>query len=772
MGQFEDLAKPDGASKIGYQAPGAGSVATTVEKKLAEVVSPLDKGAIGNGIADDSAAFNLLEAQVKHREVDLGGRIFKVTSEFYGNLYYNGYFKVGNTLLRQSLPSSSPIGAGQPDYNSNNFLRYDIASINGQTISRGAQALCFNERTRHLFLLEADRINRYPMDGDISVFPSDYTQPASPVLGHQGLAIEYLPNNDFRLWTTSKVVGRAAARVVYSPNAPIDASEEYTLFTETVFANSTSCTPTISYDGKYLLAHGTRFGSAYITVIRVFDLAKLILGGPGDYTDRWLYEWETQGLVGDVEHPLQGLACDGKNVFCLSGGTGFEPERNKRLYTFSLEGKLIAKEEQLTIGSAMAAGDGQGVKWEPEGLSIMGGPNGATTLMVGVLSGDVSARRFRIYGVSQAKPLSLNKIDFVGNSKSSIQGSTANNRHYLTLRASDDLNTGSGINLYGANDSSNPGGYGLFTNGSTRHVVSPTGNSLFRSDTAVSPSTTQSNGSGRVIEFSRSGIVNAYMSISTVDSSWCGINGVGLRIQTGVADTVTTRWSFTNEGHLTPFAAGYNLGAPSTPVNNSYFAVAPTITSDADYKLVREGGFTDAELDAWGLVEGKVYQIRDAIAEKAGSDNMARYHFGYVAQDVIAAFKQVGLDAFTYGLVGEDNVYENRPLTHKAWRQKVEVVNSVKQVVEIVGGVPTRKLVPTTLSNPVIEMIQVISEDGTPLFEENGQPWMEQVPVMEEVDEVADNLVLVGKKLSLRYAECEVLASMYLRRELRKLQGL
>ncbi|AVQ10146.1 hypothetical protein [Siphoviridae environmental samples] len=50
------LAGAGGSSLIGFMQSGAGSIARTLEEKSREWVSPLDKGAAGNGAADDSTA--------------------------------------------------------------------------------------------------------------------------------------------------------------------------------------------------------------------------------------------------------------------------------------------------------------------------------------------------------------------------------------------------------------------------------------------------------------------------------------------------------------------------------------------------------------------------------------------------------------------------------------------------------------------------------------------------------------------------------------------
>jgi len=53
----QNLASPSGASLVGYTPAGAGAVATDVQSKLREFVSVKDFGAVGDGVVDDTAAF-------------------------------------------------------------------------------------------------------------------------------------------------------------------------------------------------------------------------------------------------------------------------------------------------------------------------------------------------------------------------------------------------------------------------------------------------------------------------------------------------------------------------------------------------------------------------------------------------------------------------------------------------------------------------------------------------------------------------------------------
>jgi hypothetical protein len=69
---------------------------------------------------------------------------------------------------------------------------------------------------------------------------------------------------------------------------------------------------------------------------------------------------------------------------------------------------------------------------------------------------------------------------------------------------------------------------------------------------------------------------------------------------------------------------------------------------------------SDALMRAWGKVNFKVYQFKDAI-EKKGEN--ARIHVGVIAQQIQTAFASEGLDASRYGLFCHDewgNEYEER----------------------------------------------------------------------------------------------------------------
>lgn len=69
-----DLAATTGATLLGYLAAGVGAVARTGQSKLRETVSIMDFGAVGDGVANDTAAFVLALAYV--RSLPRGGEIY------------------------------------------------------------------------------------------------------------------------------------------------------------------------------------------------------------------------------------------------------------------------------------------------------------------------------------------------------------------------------------------------------------------------------------------------------------------------------------------------------------------------------------------------------------------------------------------------------------------------------------------------------------------------------------------------------------------------
>ena len=223
----------------------------------------------------------------------------------------------------------------------------------------------------------------------------------------------------------------------------------------------------------------------------------------------------------------------------------------------------------------------------------------------------------------------------------------------------------------------------------------------------------------------------------------------------------TIRWQLTAAGSWIPGAdAGQNLAAADARINNSFFAVAPTVSSDARLKKVR-GILSDAELAAWGKVQAKVFQMLDMVEEKGEEE--ARLHCAYIAQEVQQAFIDQNLDPSRYALWCEDPVYTTSTVLTKVTRQKVVRSTEMRETIEMRDGVPVRVLVREEVEVAVTQQVPVLEENGQPALDREGRQVYATLPVMEEVDEVVEVREQDGTRLGLRYEQCLVFETAYLR---------
>lgn len=311
----------------------------------------------------------------------------------------------------------------------------------------GAQDFTFDPRTRRVYtlilsgssLLDLATINEFPLDGTTKSTTSvAHTTPASNLVGHQGLGFEPL-EGDCRLWTTayrdspSIYTGRHAVRYGFTSSGAITNAQFYLLFGGD-FVDSTSCTPCVDVSGRFLIAHGTKSTGVFDTRIRVFDLAALRNGGPGDYSSSYLAEFSTDGLV-DSNYPLQGMASDGSCIVAYAGDATIS--QNKKLYWYDLKtGKSIFKDNSFNVGKSNSAADGAGTRHEPEGLEFIKDGN-TYQLVVGVVSGDTGARVTRLYIADKPLERFFRGIDVpydsqLGNVFSSVYTPTLTNTTNIT----------------------------------------------------------------------------------------------------------------------------------------------------------------------------------------------------------------------------------------------------------------------------------------------------------------------------------------------------
>lgn len=175
--------------------------------------------------------------------------------------------------------------------------------------------------------------------------------------------------------------------------------------------------------------------------------------------------------------------------------------------------------------------------------------------------------------------------------------------------------------------------------------------------------------------------------------------------------------------------AASSLARASMRINNSYFAVAPTVTSDERDKM-RVQAIADVLLDAWAQVEYTQYKLKDAVDKKGDG---ARWHFGIIAQRVKAEFEAVGIDAFEYGL-----------LCHDSWEAQYEEVPAEYEVVE-----------------PVFS--DILGPDGKPIVI-SGASRREIAPGYRK------EILAAGERYGIRYEEAMCLEAALMRRVISRLQ--
>lgn len=400
-GLIADLASTaagKGAELVSTKLPYAGAMAQTQHVVNAQWVTPKGFGAVGDGVADDSAAVTALEAVYAGKLVDLHNFLHRVSAYPTKNQYANGAFVI---------PKSTTIGGVIDNYDwrapaarkqalspAINLFRDARSTRSGElfrlTQVQGLQGVAFDEvgnsGVGHVYTMhltgsgasEVSYISQYSMAGEPGVSKAALgVSNSSAQLGHQGLALEQLNNGTVKLWSSVRYEAtnypnghRQVVRFNYAGNAAnVSNVETFTLFGAEFAYTGNSVIPAISYCQRFLVVLGRKASRDFW--VRVFDLPALIAGGPGDYSDKWLYEFNVDRdiLLDDVSgafRPVQGVACDGASVYILSGNSSLN---GKRIDRYSLDGRLEQSQANISVGLNEATAEG--TFYEPEALAMI-----------------------------------------------------------------------------------------------------------------------------------------------------------------------------------------------------------------------------------------------------------------------------------------------------------------------------------------------------------------------------------------------------------------
>lgn len=211
-------------------------------------------------------------------------------------------------------------------------------------------------------------VNRFNFNSsDQKQISAQDNQLPTDLIGHQGITVD--PRTGL-IWVSAgaKIVD-ASLKIVgfnYVPNGQPNQAQIVQLFDKT-YKTKGYTMPVFTPDAKYLFVRAYKNKQE---IVRVFDLSKVRLENGADLSQSYLYEWSIDPDLTKNKYAFQAMTSDGKYIYLLSGGVGDQNSDNKRLYVYSIDGKLIQKLDQLTLGKYDRLSYGREGHWEPEGLAI------------------------------------------------------------------------------------------------------------------------------------------------------------------------------------------------------------------------------------------------------------------------------------------------------------------------------------------------------------------------------------------------------------------
>lgn len=657
-------------------------------------LSPLYYRAAGDGITDDTAAFELLETETTGRVIDLGGRSYVVTKNFIKNNYINGSFiragsrrvAIGDLKARdKQLPL---VHSGMPKtYNARHTLR---RTEGAGGIFAVIQGCCYDEINDKIFTLSSTTALGYCINAFAVTNAGElgsYDRTRSPELGHQGLGLHHLPDGNPVLWTSKPYQDGAADQCVSMENIL-----SYTGTTDNVTSgfttwqifpastDSASSTPAVSACQNYLIAKKIA-ADGLTCAVRVFDLKVMWANRATktDYSEDYLVEFYYQKP--SVDSFTQSIACDGTFIYILESHT--YTGMSNFIYVFELTGRFVERVDITTVGDAEAIADNTGtpVYKEPESLTVTKTEAGYVLTIgvctpVGVLE---NGKNVYLFDLGCSGSVVQSKASRSVASKTGLHGAGSPNYKYGVKEWNDSFHwtvhpTRRGIQT----NRDNPV---LFLDGGiTGGIQLASNDSEGMSNSWASRHDNAAEGPRSILLKSRSGQVSSdvFGAVQVGDRLgtrvWAGDTGTKLvqaaHIKCNVmgaptADAVPTalyfgttttagaygdRWVLTEAGHWRPSGTGiYDIGTSANAVRNMYIVNSPIITSSRQYKR-DETPLSEAELRVGLAVYPliKKFRMKSAYAEKGDA---ARYHVGIIAEDIQAAFEAEGLDAFAYGIL-------------------------------------------------------------------------------------------------------------------------
>ncbi|NWO07631.1 MAG: tail fiber domain-containing protein [Alteromonadaceae bacterium] len=270
------------------------------------------------------------------------------------------------------------------------------------------------------------------------------------------------------------------------------------------------------------------------------------------------------------------------------------------------------------------------------------------------------------------------------------------------------------------------------------------------------------------------------------------------RIRCGTSDARTgfyngrasIEWVYSAQSGVPGITTDSNVGINGDITADSFIETSDQRLKANEYEVQNNKEI----LNVWGSLRAKFFQWNRAIEMKG--EEHARFHAGWMAQEIEQALVDSGLGIDPYGLICKQPVYEEQE-TGEVEEYQVKVTETVTEdqtEIQVIDGTPTQIVTSKEKQVECCDMVQVVDEAGngltekirTPVVDENNEPVldpagkptyeMREVPVthpvprMETKTRPVTQQVIVDYKYRLRYTQCLILETAYLRRELESIK--
>lgn len=650
-------------NKVIYNLNQLGTISNGVVDKWNEFIDWLEAGGVGDEVLRileqwlDEGKFHDIITEAVLGDVE---RIKQVLSEFdklredvdsitqtsgnavYQQLMMRPFFGMGTEQIFEGA-ENAPQGLAYVKYKDKEYL-FVLSRVSGTTWTDA----------------ELHRITQFELKKDGTTgMALAYTKPLR--LGHQGLSA--LVDND-KIWLFAgygygdfENNGKGYTKIEWKGSNTDEcdiyrykilgahgSSERYNEYNH--------ATPAISTDGQYVVLAVATTYEANTRYALVFDRKQVERAeNPMSVPALNIFQLDAPPYVDS--HIVQDLATDGNYIYVYTGGVA--PSLAKCISIYSLQGynigyyKLdggLALYDSLTNDSRY----GDATQMEPEGLTIRGSTLLALSTDVWQKDGQYTKRDKLVYKIyrgcanCEGEPINSGKQPIISPASLHIRGTS----HDISFPYGD------GFTISQWKEDS----------GQLIPSLSYNGQYLFRiydtrpnSWTNEIPMTFRNNKAAPNNSWSeiRTGATledGAGINLYDVGDGTGARAGRLLLYATNPADLTSSFLMMYGSGALVPGTDNTsNLGDGSRRFRTIYAGTANINTSDERHKQQIKP-IDDKVLDAWNDVKFYQYKFNDAVAEK-GEEN-ARWHFGVLAQEIERVFKEHGLDAFEYGLIGYD----------------------------------------------------------------------------------------------------------------------